>query len=92
MRQRRNDSTYVCRGVALNVFNIVNWGPPNGVMESPLFGETQSLASRTVFGADAGQPHDHVYDAVFLLGVVRVGFSTVQHHAKSQFLTSVPLN
>jgi len=31
-------------GVALNVFNIVNWGTPNGVMNSTLFGRTQTLA------------------------------------------------
>jgi hypothetical protein len=27
-----------------NVFNIVNWGTPNGVLVSPLFNKTQSLA------------------------------------------------
>ena len=32
-------------GAALNVFNIVNLGTPNGVMNSSLFGQTQSLAS-----------------------------------------------
>lgn len=30
--------------VALNVLNVVNLAPPNGVMTSPLFGKTQSLA------------------------------------------------
>jgi hypothetical protein len=39
---RKFNITFVA--VALNVFNIVNWGPPNGVLESPLFGKTQSLA------------------------------------------------
>jgi hypothetical protein len=30
--------------VALNVLNVVNLGTPNGVMTSPLFNKTQSLA------------------------------------------------
>jgi len=28
-----------------NLFNIVNWGTPNGVLLSPLFNKTQSLAN-----------------------------------------------
>jgi hypothetical protein len=32
-------------GGALNIFNIVNLGTPNGTLASPLFGETQSLAT-----------------------------------------------
>ena len=32
-------------GGALNIFNIVNLGTPNGTSHSPLFGKTQSLAS-----------------------------------------------
>jgi Carboxypeptidase regulatory-like domain len=32
-------------GGALNIFNIVNLGTPNGTLSSPLFGKTQSLAS-----------------------------------------------
>ena len=40
---RRYSLTLV--GAALNVFNIVNLGTPNGVMNSSLFGQTQSLAS-----------------------------------------------
>jgi Carboxypeptidase regulatory-like domain len=32
-------------GGALNIFNIVNLGTPNGTLVSPLFGKTQSLAS-----------------------------------------------
>ncbi len=40
---RRYNLTFVA--VALNVLNVVNWGTPNGVMTSPLFGQTQSLAS-----------------------------------------------
>jgi hypothetical protein len=31
-------------GGALNIFNIVNLGTPNGTLASPLFGKTQSLA------------------------------------------------
>ena len=31
-------------GGALNIFNIVNLGTPNGTLQSPLFGKTQSLA------------------------------------------------
>ncbi|MGC2398160.1 MAG: carboxypeptidase regulatory-like domain-containing protein [Acidobacteriaceae bacterium] len=32
-------------GGALNIFNIVNLGTPNGTLASPLFGKTQSLAN-----------------------------------------------
>ena len=39
---RKYNITFVA--VALNVLNVVNWGTPNGVMTSPLFGQTQSLA------------------------------------------------
>jgi hypothetical protein len=31
-------------GEADNALNIVNWAPPNGVLSSPLFGSSQSLA------------------------------------------------
>ena len=31
-------------GIATNLFNIVNLGTPNGVLASPLFGESQTLA------------------------------------------------
>jgi len=31
--------------VAANLFNMVNLGTPNGVLLSPLFGKTQTLAS-----------------------------------------------
>jgi hypothetical protein len=31
-------------GGAINLFNIVNLGPPNGTLSSPLFGKSQSLA------------------------------------------------
>jgi hypothetical protein len=40
---RKYSLTFVA--VALNVFNIVNLGTPNGVLDSSLFNETQSLAS-----------------------------------------------
>jgi hypothetical protein len=39
---RRFNLTFVA--VALNVLNVVNLAPPNGVMASPLFNKTQSLA------------------------------------------------
>ena len=39
---RRFNLTFVV--VALNVLNVVNLGTPNGVMDSPLFNQTQSLA------------------------------------------------
>ena len=40
---RRYNLTFVAG--AANLFNIVNLGPPNGVLNSPLFGKSQSLAS-----------------------------------------------
>jgi hypothetical protein len=40
---RRYNLTFVAR--AANLFNIVNLGTPNGVLNSPLFGKSQSLAS-----------------------------------------------
>jgi hypothetical protein len=40
--------------IALNSLNIVNWGPPNGVMESPLFGKTQALAAGPYSGPTPG--------------------------------------
>jgi hypothetical protein len=40
---RRYSLTLV--GGALNIFNIVNLGTPNGTLASPLFGKTQSLAT-----------------------------------------------
>lgn len=41
---RKFNITFVA--IALNVFNIVNWAPPNGVMSSRLFGQTQALAGQ----------------------------------------------
>jgi Carboxypeptidase regulatory-like domain len=40
---RKYNLTFVA--VALNVFNVVNLGTPNGVLDSRLFDQTQSLAS-----------------------------------------------
>jgi hypothetical protein len=40
--------------VALNCLNIVNWGPPNAVLESPLFNQTQTLASGPYSGPTPG--------------------------------------
>jgi hypothetical protein len=41
-------------GGALNIFNIVNLGTPNGTLNSPLFGKTQSLASGPFGSPTAG--------------------------------------
>jgi len=49
---RKFNITFVA--VALNVFNVVNWGPPNGVLESPLFNQTQTLASGPYSGPTPG--------------------------------------
>jgi hypothetical protein len=49
---RKFNVTFVA--IALNCLNIVNWAPPNGVMESPLFGKTQSLASGPYSGPTPG--------------------------------------
>jgi len=49
---RKFNITFVA--VALNCLNIVNSGPPNGVMESPLFGKTQSLAPGPYSGPTPG--------------------------------------
>jgi hypothetical protein len=40
--------------IALNCLNIANWGPPNGVMESPAFGKSQQLASGPYTGPTPG--------------------------------------
>lgn len=39
---RRYNLTFAV--IADNLFNMVNWGTPNGVLLSPLFGQTQTLA------------------------------------------------
>ena len=41
-------------GGALNIFNIVNLGTPNGTLSSPLFGKTQSLAGGPYGSPTAG--------------------------------------
>jgi hypothetical protein len=40
---RKYNLTFVA--AALNIFNVVNLGTPNGVLDSRLFGQTQSLAA-----------------------------------------------
>ena len=42
----RNDTRYrlTLYGIATNLFNIVNLGTPNGVLTSPLFGKSETLA------------------------------------------------
>jgi hypothetical protein len=40
---RRYNLTFIVG--AINIFNIANRGTPNGVLESPLFGQSQTLAS-----------------------------------------------
>jgi Carboxypeptidase regulatory-like domain len=49
---------------ALNVFNIVNRGTPNGVLTSPLFGTTQTLATGP-FGLPAPGNRDVFMQALF---------------------------
>ena len=49
---------------ALNIFNIVNRGTPNGVLSSPLFGTTQTLASGP-FGLPAPGNRDIFMQALF---------------------------
>ena len=41
-------------GGAMNIFNIVNLGTPNGTLQSPLFGKTQSLAGGPFGSPTAG--------------------------------------
>jgi len=49
---------------ALNVFNIVNRGAPNGVLNSPLFGSSQTLASGQ-FGLPAPGNRDIFIQTLF---------------------------
>jgi hypothetical protein len=49
---RKFNITFVA--IALNVFNVVNWAPPNGVLDSRLFGQTQALASGPYSGPTPG--------------------------------------
>jgi hypothetical protein len=49
---------------ALNIFNVVNRGAPNGVLNSPLFGTSQTLASGQ-FGLPAPGNRDIFMQALF---------------------------
>lgn len=49
---RKFNITFVA--IALNCLNIANFGPPNGVLESPLFNKTQTLASGPYTGPTLG--------------------------------------
>jgi Carboxypeptidase regulatory-like domain len=49
---RRYSLTFAAVGG--NVFNVVNWGTPNGVLLSPLFNKTQSLAGGQFGGPTPG--------------------------------------
>jgi hypothetical protein len=51
-------------GGAINIFNIVNLGTPNGTINSPLFGRTQSLASGP-FGSPTPANRSVFVQAVF---------------------------
>ncbi len=51
-------------GGAINIFNIVNLGTPNGTLNSPLFGKTQSLASGP-FGSPTAGNRSVFVQAVF---------------------------
>jgi hypothetical protein len=59
---RRYSLTFIAG--ALNVFNIVNRGAPNGVLNSPLFGTSQTLASGQ-FGLPAPGNRDIFMQALF---------------------------
>ena len=51
---------------ATNVFNHERiWGTPNGTLESPFFGESQSLASGGFFGASTAGNRSVFLQAVF---------------------------
>ncbi|WP_182276231.1 carboxypeptidase regulatory-like domain-containing protein [Granulicella sp. 5B5] len=59
---RRYNLTFIVG--ALNIFNIANRGTPNGVINSPLFGKTQTLASGP-FGLPAPGNRDIFMQALF---------------------------
>jgi hypothetical protein len=59
---RRYSLTFIAG--ALNVFNIVNRGTPNGVLNSPLFGTSQTLAGGQ-FGLPAAGNRDIFLQALF---------------------------
>ncbi len=50
---------------ATNVFNHENLGTPNGTLQSPFFGESQSLASGGFFGASTAGNRSLFLQAVF---------------------------
>ena len=60
---RRYNLTFVAG--ANNLFNIVNWGTPNGVLLSPLFNKTQSLASGQFGSPTARQPQRLNFQTTF---------------------------
>ena len=59
---RKYSLTFI--GGAMNLFNIVNRGTPNGVLNSPLFGTTQTLATGQ-FGMPAPGNRDIFMQALF---------------------------
>jgi hypothetical protein len=59
---RRYSLTFIVG--ALNIFNIVNRGAPNGVLNSPLFGTSQTLASGP-FGLPAPGNRDIFLQTLF---------------------------
>lgn len=59
---RRYNLTFIVG--ALNIFNIANRGTPNGVLSSPLFGQTQTLASGP-FGLPAPGNRDIFVQTLF---------------------------
>jgi len=63
--------------VARNMLNVVNLAPPNGVMTSPLFNKTQSLAGNQ-FHAYTRKSRHHLSDHVLLLKRP----STLETHAE----------
>ena len=52
---------------ANNLFNIVNLGTPNGVLLSPLFGETQTLAGGQFGSPTPGNTHHRLSGKLFVL-------------------------
>jgi hypothetical protein len=60
--QRKYSLTFIVG--AINVLNIANRGTPNGVLTSPLFGQTQTLASGP-FGAPSPGNRNIFMQAMF---------------------------
>jgi Carboxypeptidase regulatory-like domain len=59
---RRYNLTFV--GGAANIFNIVNLGTPNGVLLSPLFNQTQTLAGGQ-FGSATPGTRNFEFESIF---------------------------